>query len=101
VQFVGGSASQALDYTRRMYDITLAEHPVYKIPALDFRGTPSGIDLLRVAESGVVPVVNTGIAHREPGIGMVGAGLVKPPFACFRAALLAFARALPPAARTH
>jgi hypothetical protein len=96
VQFVGGSAAQALGYTRRMYDITLAEHPVYKIPALDFRGTPTGIDLLRVVESGVVPVVNTGIAHREPGIGMVGAGLVKPPMACFRAAMLAFERALPP-----
>jgi hypothetical protein len=100
VQFIGGSPSQALDFTRRMYDITLAEHPVYTIPALAFRGTPSGIDLLRVVESGVVPVVNTGIAHREPGIGMVGAGLVKPPAACFRAALLAFARTLPPGPAT-
>lgn len=97
VQFVGGSAAQALSTTRRMYDITLAEHPVYRIPALDFRGTATGIDLLRVVESGQVPVVNTGIAHREPGIGMVGAGLVKPPFACFKQALLAFARSLGPA----
>jgi hypothetical protein len=94
VQFVGGSAAQALATTRRMYDITLAEHPAYRIPALDFRGTATGIDLLRVAESGVVPVVNTGIAHRDPGVGMVGAGLVKPPFECFRAALLAFADSL-------
>ena len=94
VQFVGGSAAQALAFTRRMYDITLAEHPVYKIPALDFRGTATGIDLLRVVESGVVPVVNTGIAHKQPGVGMVGAGLVKPPFDCFRQALLAFAAAL-------
>jgi hypothetical protein len=94
VQFVGGDAAQALGTTRRMYDITLAEHPVYRIPALDFRGTATGIDLLRVVESGVVPVVNTGIAHRQPGIGMVGAGLVKPPFACFRQALLAFAESL-------
>jgi len=94
VQFVGGSAAQALGTTRRMYDITLAEHPVYRIPGLDFRGTATGIDLLKVVESGVVPVVNTGIAHRQPGIGMVGAGLVKPPFACFRAALLAFAESL-------
>jgi len=91
VQFVGGSAAQALAYTRRMYEITLAEHPTYKIPALDFRGTPSGIDLLRVVESGIVPIVNTGIAHRTPGIGMVGAGLVKPPLACFTQALVAFA----------
>jgi hypothetical protein len=94
VQFVGGDASQALAFTRRMYDITLAEHPAYKIPALDFRGTPAGIDLLKVVESGVVPVVNTGIAHKQPGIGMVGAGLVTPPFDCFREALLAFAESL-------
>jgi hypothetical protein len=94
VQFVGGSASQALATTRRMYEITLAEHPAFRIPALDFRGTATGIDLLRVAESGTVPVVNTGIAHRQPGIGMVGAGLVKPPFECFRSALLAFAESL-------
>ena len=91
VQFVGGSASQALTYTRRMYEITLAEHPTYKIPALDFRGTPTGIDLVKVVDTGIVPVVNTGIAHKTPGMGMVGAGLVKPPMECFTQALLAFA----------
>ncbi|MBW2731569.1 MAG: DUF1116 domain-containing protein [Deltaproteobacteria bacterium] len=90
VQFVGGNASQALSFTRKMLDITLAEHSTYKIPALDFHGTPVGIDVMRVVESGVVPVVNTGIAHHEPGIGMVGAGLVKPPIACFEQALTAF-----------
>ncbi|MBI5836864.1 MAG: DUF1116 domain-containing protein [Candidatus Eisenbacteria bacterium] len=90
VQFVGGNVAQALAFTRRMYDITLAEHPAYKIPVLDFRGTATGIDLLKVCDTGVVPVVNTGIAHREPGVGMVGAGLVKPPFECFRKALAAF-----------
>jgi hypothetical protein len=98
VQFVGGSASQALAFTRRMYGITLAEHPTYKIPALDFRGTATGIDLLKVVETGVVPVVNTGIAHKRPGVGMVGAGLVKPPFSCFAQALLAFAESLEPSA---
>ena len=91
VQFVGGSAADALAFTRRMYDITLAEHPSYRIPALDFRGTAAGIDLLKVIDTGIVPVVNTGIAHREPGVGMVGAGLVKPPLACFEKALAAFA----------
>ncbi len=94
VQFVGGTAAQALGTTRRMYEITLAEHPAYRIPALDFRGTATGIDLLKVVETGVVPVVNTGIAHKTPGVGMVGAGLVKPPFECFRDALLAFTDAL-------
>jgi hypothetical protein len=91
VQFVGGQASQALAYTRRMYEITMAEHTTYKIPALDFRGTPTGIDLVKVVDTGIVPVVNTGIAHRTPGIGMVGAGLVKPPMQCFTEALVAFA----------
>ncbi len=90
VQFVGGSAEQALQFTRRMYDITLAENRHYRIPALDFRGTPTGIDLVKVVESGIVPVVNTGIAHREPGVGMVGAGLVKPPLSCFTDAFAAF-----------
>jgi hypothetical protein len=94
VQFVGGSASQALGFTRRMYEITLAEHPAFKIPVLDFRGTATGIDAVKVVESGIVPVVNTGIAHKEPGVGMVGAGLVKPPIECFHKALVAFAETL-------
>lgn len=94
VLFVGGSASQALTFTRRMYEITLAEHPTYKIPALDFRGTPTGIDVRKVVEAGILPVVNTGIAHKTPGIGMVGAGLVDPPIACYREALVAFAQSL-------
>ncbi|MCX7018487.1 MAG: DUF1116 domain-containing protein [bacterium] len=90
VQFVGGSASRALAFTREMYEITLAENPAYRIPSLDFRGTPAGIELTAVVASGIAPVVNTGIAHREPGIGMVGAGLVKPPISCFEQALTAF-----------
>ncbi len=94
VQFVGGSASQALTFTRQMYDITLAEHAIYRIPGLDFRGTPTGIDLLKIVQTGIVPVVNTGIAHRDPGVGMVGAGLVKPPMSCFEDALKAFVEAM-------
>ncbi|MBP1706063.1 MAG: hypothetical protein H6Q36_1802 [Chloroflexi bacterium] len=96
VQFVGGQAADALATTRRMYGITLAEHPAYQVPALGFRGTPAGIDLLRVVETGTVPVVNTGIAHRLPGVGQVGAGIVRPPFECFAAAMVAFADALGP-----
>jgi len=90
VQFVGGRASDATRFTQRMYAITLAESETYKIPALDFRGTPSGIDVVRVVETGILPAINTGIAHKNPGVGMVGAGLVKPPAECFRAALCAF-----------
>jgi hypothetical protein len=91
VQFVGGSPEDALDCTRRMYEITLAENDVYRIPILGFRGTPTAIDLRKVVETGILPAINTGIAHREPGVGMVGAGLVKPPENCFRDALAAFA----------
>jgi hypothetical protein len=73
-----------------MYEITAAENNIYKIPALDFRGTPTGIDIRKVVETGILPSINTGIAHKDPGIGQVGAGLVKPPMNCFEDALQAF-----------
>jgi len=92
VKFVGGSASDAIRYTQQMYEITVAENDTYQIPGLDFRGTPTGIDLLKVVETGILPAINTGIAHKEPGIGMVGAGLVHPPETCFQDALEAFAK---------
>ncbi len=91
VKFVGGSPADALRFTRRMYEITVGENDTYQIPALDFRGTPTGIDLLKVVDTGILPAINTGIAHKDPGVGMVGAGLVKPPVECFTAAFEAFA----------
>lgn len=94
VQFVGGSPSLALETTKRMGKITLAESRAYQIPALGFRGTPTGIDVLKVVETGIVPAINTGIAHKEPGVGMVGAGLVTPPFECFAQAATALAKTL-------
>ncbi len=92
VKFVGGTPADAIAFTEKMYEITLAESESYKIPVLDFRGTPTAIDLALVVEKGIYPVINTGIAHKEPGVGMVGAGLVKPPENCFRDALAAFAK---------
>jgi hypothetical protein len=91
VQLVGGSAQLALDTTLDMYEITLAEHETFRIPALDFRGTPLGIDVRRVVEAGIVPVIDTGIAHREAGIGQIGAGLTQAPMECFVAAVEALA----------
>jgi hypothetical protein len=91
VQLVGGSAQLALDTTLDMYEITLAEHETFRIPALDFRGTPLGIDVRRVVETGVVPVIDTGIAHREAGVGQIGAGLTQAPLGCFVAAVEALA----------
>jgi len=73
-----------------MYEITPAESEAYRIPALDFRGTPTAIDLRKVLETGVLPAINTGIAHRRPGIGQVGAGLTEAPQECFAKALAAF-----------
>jgi len=92
VLFVGGEVSDALENTLQMYEITLAEHPFYKVPILGFRGTPSGIDASLVVRSGVLPAVNTGIAGREPGVGQVGAGLVVPPMSVFVDATRALAR---------
>ena len=91
VTFIGGSPQDALRATLEMYEITVAEHPQFTIPALGFRGTPVGIDLRKVVELGITPRVNTGIAHRQAGVGQVGAGLVRPPMAVFEEALLAFA----------
>ncbi len=91
VRFVGGDVSEAVENTQRMYEITLAEHPLYQIPALGFRGTPTGIDVTLVARTDVVPVVNTGIAGREPGVGQVGAGIVDPPRQAFVQATRALA----------
>lgn len=98
VRFVGGSVPDALSTSRLMYEITLAENPAYAFPILDFRGAPTGIDVTRVARTGILPQINTGMAGRVAGTGQVGAGLVKPPQACFTAALSALADlAAPPA----
>ncbi len=90
VQFVGGTPEDAFETTRRMYEITRGEHPMYQIPGMGFRGTPAGIDLFKIIEAGILPAINTGIAHKDPGVGMVGAGLVKPPRECFVKALEAY-----------
>lgn len=92
VGFVGGTASGAVQRTLTMYEITLTEHPDYKIPILESRGTPTGIDAIRVVRTGILPVINTGIAGKVPGIGMVGAGIVNAPVACFTSAVQELAK---------
>lgn len=92
--FVGaGGFHDAVGYTRAMGEITEARNLKWPIPALEFAGTPSGIDLRRVIETGIAPAINTGIAHRQAGVGQVGAGIARAPLACFEKALLAFADA--------
>lgn len=90
VKFVGGSVSDAMNFTRKMYEITDGESQSFQIPTMDFRGSPTGINLLKVCEKNILPQINTGIAHKQAGIGQVGAGLVNPPLKCFEDALEAF-----------
>ncbi len=94
VQFVGGSSQDALGYTRLMYEITAAENNVFQIPALDFRGTPTGIDVRKVIEKNILPFIDTGVAHKEPGIGQIGAGVLNAPAEPFRRAFMGLAERL-------
>jgi hypothetical protein len=91
VTFISGTPEMAIHTTLRMYEITAAEHTAFTIPALGFRGTPTGVDIRKVVELGIQPQINTGIAHKEAGVGQVGAGLVLPPMNVFEDALVAFA----------
>lgn len=86
-RFIGLKAPDTLQYSLKMYKITLAEHKAFKIPALDFQGTPLGIDIRKVISTGILPIINTGIAHKKPGIGQIGAGVVYPPMVCFEKAI--------------
>jgi hypothetical protein len=95
VGYIGaGSASDAASYTRAMAEIAVGSNPAWTIPALDYAGVPTGIDIRLVVETGVTPTINTGIAHREPGVGQVGAGVAKAPLNCFDQALVAFAQTM-------
>ena len=91
VTFVGGEPRDAINTTLDMYEITEGEHKQFTIPFLDFRGTPTGVDIRKVVEKQITPRVNTGVAHKDPGVGQVGAGVVSAPMKCFEDALIAFA----------
>ena len=91
VTFVGGVPRDAINTTLDMYEITEGEHKQFTIPFLDFRGTPTGVDIRKVVEKQITPRVNTGVAHKDPGVGQVGAGVVSAPMKCFEDALIAFA----------
>ena len=94
VQFVGGSTDDAIQYTRQMYEITAAENNVYQIPYLNFRGSPTGIDVIKVVEKNILPFIDTGVAHKEPGVGQIGAGVLSAPIEPFKKAFETFARTL-------
>ncbi len=97
VRFVGaGSLQDAVNYTRSMQRITVGETPDLPIPNLDFVGVATGIDVRKVVETGILPVINTGVAHKLPGIGQVGAGIVTPPMSIMVQALEALHESLVP-----
>ncbi|MGW2110379.1 oxamate carbamoyltransferase subunit AllG family protein [Streptomyces sp. NPDC001948] len=90
VPLVGGTVQEAIGFTRDMGEITTAQNPNVTIPMLDFQGIPTGIDIRKVLSTGILPVINTAIAHKEAGIGMIGAGITHPPVEVFDQALVAF-----------
>ena len=92
VALVGGTVDEAVDFSRQMREITLGENPNVTIPLLGFMGIPTAIDITKVSASGILPVINTAIAHKDAGIGMIGAGIVHPPFECFEKAMLSYAQ---------
>ena len=90
-RFLGaGSLEEALDFTLDMEHICFGSNPDFSIPNLDFGGAPTGIDVIRVVATGILPVINSGVAHREAGIGQVGAGLATPPMEAMNKALRLF-----------
>jgi hypothetical protein len=91
VQFVGGSTKDAINYTLKMYEITAAENNIYKIPYLNFRGTPTGIDVIKVVEKNVLPFIDTGVAHKNAGVGQIGAGVLSAPAEPFIKAFIGLA----------
>ncbi|MEO7007802.1 MAG: DUF1116 domain-containing protein [Caldimonas sp.] len=92
VQLVGGTVSQAVAYSREMFEITVARNGSLSLPNLDFAGAPCGIDIRKVVDNNIRPVITTGIAHKEAGIGQIGAGIVRAPMACFTQAVMALSR---------
>ena len=94
VQFVGGSSDDAIRYTQQMYEITAGENNAYQIPYLNFRGTPTGIDAIKVVEKNILPFIDTGVAHKEPGVGQIGAGVLNAPVEPFRKAFEGLAKHL-------
>ena len=94
VQFVGGTPQDAIANTREMRNITLGRNTAFTLPAINFSGTPAGIDARRVLDTNIMPIINTGIAHKEAGVGQIGAGITRAPLECFTQAVIALASRL-------
>lgn len=92
IQSVGGTSEEAVARTHDMYQITMAENPAFTIPQVGFRGIPTCIDILRIIETGIVPFIHTGVAHKKAGVGRVGAGVVQTSIEVFKDALRCYAK---------
>ncbi len=92
VQLVGGTAAEGVEISKRMYAITIGENVNFSQPVLNFRGSPTGIDVRKVVETQILPTITTGSVHKDPGVGQIGAGITQPPMSIFEDALLAFAK---------
>jgi hypothetical protein len=92
VKFVGGTPADAVRHSQAMHEITLTTQPAFTLPALNFVGSGCGIDARRVVDSNILPIINTGIAHKLAGVGQIGAGITTAPLACFIAGLTALSQ---------
>ena len=92
INLVGGTPDEAIQYSKQMQEITITKNNGYTIPALNFEGTATGIDIRKVVKTGILPIIDTAMASKNPGMGMIGAGLVKPPLEAFKKALHVFAK---------
>jgi hypothetical protein len=90
LSLVGGTPEEALAYSKEMRQITVATSLNYRMPALGFQGAPLGIDIRKVVQTGITPIIDTAIAHKDPGHSIIGAGLVRAPIECFKKALVRF-----------
>jgi len=87
----GGTPEEAMKYSQEMKQITASTSPYYRIPILGFQGAPVGIDIRKVVQTGIAPIIDTAIAHKNPGYPIIGAGLLRAPLTCFQKALQRFA----------
>lgn len=96
VQRIVGAKSfaDAVATTRDMAEICVGTNPLFPIAPLNGEGTPTAIDVRKVVRTGLVPVINTAIAHRSAP-RMIGAGIAVPPSEPFVKALMAFAERYP------
>ncbi len=92
LSLVGGTPEEAMAYNREMRQITVTSSPSYRMPVLGFQGAPVGIDIRKVVQTGIAPIIDTAIANKNPGHSIIGAGMVRAPMECFKKALLSFGK---------